>query len=264
MTVKLTEIKTYLIASPQVDYGCLLDYLSEIGAPEWLTPEKTMHTPPAELLTEVGGRLCYKSFAIGLNPNVTRIREDELEYHQNILRSGHGSVLQHANFTFITNGCSRILTHELVRHAVGVTHSQESMRYVRLDDIPMWIPQWAQDDDELYHQLIHLVEHSEELILWMTEHFKLDDPSTNFDEKKKKTSFMRRFAPAGHSTAIMSTINIRALRHIIHLRSSIHAEEEIRAWVDQIAHTAMAAIPNIMHDFHANEHLEYIPEFVRV
>lgn len=262
--MKITDIETYLIASPQLDYGRLSDYLRDIGASEWLTPERVHNSSPAELLTEVGGRLCYKSFAIGLNPNVTRIREDERDYHQNILRSGHGSVLQHANFTFITDGCSRVLTHELVRHAVGVTHSQESMRYVRLTDIPMWIPAWAKADPELMRRIELLVSDSEAFIEWMTEYFGIEGDDVPFAEKKARTSFMRRFAPAGHSTAIMTTLNIRALRHIIHLRSTIHAEEEIRIWADAIARTTLHSLPNIMADFNPNEDREWIPEFVRV
>jgi len=260
----LTEPAVYLVGEPQVNYGRLLDYLTDIGAPEWLTPDRVQNIPPGELLVEVGGRLCYKSFAIGLNPNVTKIREDSTAYHHNILKSGHGSVLQHANYTFVIDGVSRVFTHELVRHAMGVSHSQESMRYVRLDNIPMWIPQWAQDDQELMSQITPVVRECEDLIAWMANYFDLDDPNMDFDHKKRKTSFMRRFAPAGHSTAIMSTFNVRALRHVIHLRTNIHAEEEIRIVLDMIAREALHAVPALMQDFKPNEDLEWIPDFVKV
>ena len=40
-------------------------------------------------------------------------------------------------------------THELVSHRPGTAVSQESLRFVRLADIPFWFPDWAQDDEEL-------------------------------------------------------------------------------------------------------------------
>ncbi|MFN2525032.1 MAG: FAD-dependent thymidylate synthase, partial [Actinomycetota bacterium] len=59
---------------------------------------------------------CYRSWKEGLNPNVTRVRKDQAEYFLNLLRSGHGSVLEHANYSFILYNVSRIATHEIVRH----------------------------------------------------------------------------------------------------------------------------------------------------
>jgi thymidylate synthase (FAD) len=47
-------------------------------------------------------------------------------------------VLEHAQFTFFITGVSRGLTHELVRHRVGVAISQRSTRYVDEDESP-WI-----------------------------------------------------------------------------------------------------------------------------
>ena len=38
-----------------------------------------------------------------------------------------------------------MFTHELVRHRVGTSISQESLRFVRLDDLPFWFPDWAQE-----------------------------------------------------------------------------------------------------------------------
>ena len=94
----------------------------------------------AELLVEFGGRSCYRSWEPGLNPNVRKIRTDQREYFANILRSGHGSVLEHANYSFALRNVSRVFTHELVRHRAGSAFSQESLRYVRLTDIGFRVP----------------------------------------------------------------------------------------------------------------------------
>ncbi len=54
----------------------------------------------ARLLVEFGGRACYRSWEPGLNANVTKVRTDQREYFANILRSAHGTVLEHANYSF--------------------------------------------------------------------------------------------------------------------------------------------------------------------
>ena len=89
---------------------------------------------------EFGGRLCYRSWEPGLNPNVTKVRTDQDEYLRNILKQKHGSVLEHISYSFVFHNVSRVLTHELVRHRAGTAISQESMRFVRLDDHAVLVP----------------------------------------------------------------------------------------------------------------------------
>ena len=76
-----------------------------------------------EHLAEFAGRLCYMSQR---NPAGRATRE----YLVNILKQGHGSVLEHANYSLLLEGISRSLTHELVRHRAGFAYSQLSQRYV--------------------------------------------------------------------------------------------------------------------------------------
>ena len=52
------------------------------------------------------------------------------DYLENIKKQGHGSVLEHANYSVLVEGVSRSLTHELVRHRAGWAYSQLSQRYV--------------------------------------------------------------------------------------------------------------------------------------
>ncbi len=70
-------------------------------------------TPNAgELLVEFGGRACYRSWEPGLNPNVSKVRTDQREYFANILRSAHGSVLEHANYSFAIRNVSRVFCYD--------------------------------------------------------------------------------------------------------------------------------------------------------
>jgi thymidylate synthase (FAD) len=264
--VKFVKPEVFLVARPAVDTLQLEEYLTAVGAPDWVEKHSDVRSFPSdgEILTEVGGRLCYRSWEPGLNANVTKIRENSEEYLGNILKAGHGSVLEHANYSFILHNVSRVLTHEFVRHRAGVAVSQESMRYVRLTDLPFWFPDWATMDELLMHKATRLLEELEAFQGFMTDHFGLDDPNVPFSEKKHKTSFMRRFSPQGVATGMLVTINIRALRHIIYMRTALGAEEEIRIVCDEIAEICLVEFPNLMQDYSPNEHREWIPEFLKV
>ena len=81
--------------------------------PEGMTWE-TDAPSAAEQVVEFGGRVCYMSFGKG--------RKTNREYIGNILESKHGSVIEHAVWTFLITGVSRSLTHELVRHRAGFSY----------------------------------------------------------------------------------------------------------------------------------------------
>ena len=69
-----------------------------------------------ERLAEFAGRLCYMSQG---NP----AGRTTAEYLDNILKQGHGSVFEHANYSLLLEGISRSCTHELVRHRAGQAHA---------------------------------------------------------------------------------------------------------------------------------------------
>lgn len=262
----MREVKpeVFLASSPMLREG-MVDYLNTVGAGEWKDRIfNDLERADAEILVEFAGRLCYRAWEPGMNPNVTKVRTDSRAYLGNILKQAHGSVLEHANFTFILHNVSRVLTHEMVRHRAGVAVSQESMRFVRLDDIPFWFPDWAKEDEALMARATEILKDMEDMQTWMAEHFGLDDEGVPFSEKKHKTSFMRRFAPDGVATGMVVTFNIRAIRHIIYMRTSLGAEEEIRLVCDEIAETMLAEIPDLMQDYSPNEDREWIPEFLKV
>lgn len=269
MTRIIERPEVFLVGEPTLAWNEISRYLKKVGertntdAEAWA--RRTVgNVSNGEALVELGGRLCYRSWVPGANANVTKVRENSTEYFGNIISSGHGSVMEHANYSFIFDDVSRVFTHEMVRHRAGVAVSQESMRFVRLTDIPFWFPEWAREDKALMANAVIILEQLEEFQLWMTKHFGLDTEGINFSEKKHKTSFMRRFAPDGVATGMLCTINIRALRHIVFMRTALGAEEEIRLVMDDVAKLAIKATPNLMQDYSPNENQEWIPEFLKV
>lgn len=214
------------------------------------------------------------------------------------------SVLEHATFTFIFHNVSRVFTAELNRHRAGCAISEQSLRFVRLTDIPMWWPEWTKNPkySDLMAGAADLIADMERWQVEAAEVFKLDetkvcvncegramvtltgeayygDRQTNtadqvfgetvfpcpkcggkgevsaipFSKKKFFTSFMRRFAPLGLATEEVWSVNIRAIRHIISMRTAEGAEEEIRIVAGQMAEIMKVELPNLFGDYEQNE-----------
>jgi thymidylate synthase (FAD) len=243
-----TTPQVFLIARPALDLDGLRGYLDAAGGASWLdrrlAEDEVLN--PGEMLAEFAGRACYRSWEPGLNPNVTRVRTDVREYLDNVLASGHGSVLEHANYTFAFRDVSRVFTHELVRHRAGSAFSQESLRYVRLTDIGFRIPPVL---EPIRDQVVSIVEQLEELQVSAAQELGIDDDGIPFAVKKEVTSALRRLAPIGLSTDIIWTANVRTLRHVIALRTAPGAEEELRLVFDLVAQLALAEAPALFQDF---------------
>lgn len=283
--VQLVEPEVHLIAETGVVREGLQRLLQSVGAPDWETDAQS----EAEELMEVAGRLCYRSFAPGLNPNVTRVREGNNTYLGNILNQKHGSVLEHGSVTFAFLGVSRVFTHELVRHRVGTAYSQESLRFVRLDALVAYYPEvgfgeanmralwdalpepkphsarerWAMERAALlrciFKKQFEIAEGTQQAI---SDILMLDRVDGSFSVKKKITSAMRRLAPDGLGTAIITTANHRTLRDVIEKRTSRHAEEEIRKVYAEVFGQLHERFPAVYSDVAAITEVDGINEIV--
>ncbi len=150
------DIEIFNIARTMVDREAVRKWLDHIGADGWEIPGPEIVTDPA-LLVALAAKRCYMSFEVGLNPNITKVRSNMVEYLDNILASGHGSVLEHSVYTFAIEGVSRVFTAEMNRHRAGWAISEGSLRFIRFDkDIPWWLPTSIRtqesDDSDLRHR----------------------------------------------------------------------------------------------------------------
>ncbi|MFQ5850884.1 MAG: FAD-dependent thymidylate synthase [Candidatus Binatia bacterium] len=241
--MKQVEPQVFLLARPAVNDEGLAAYLQAVGASDWGTDAPSA----GEKVIEVAGRSCYRSFEPGLNPNVTKIREGNKAYLENILKVKHGSVLEHANWTFAFFNVSRVFTHELVRHRVGTAISQESLRFVRLTEIGMWLPPEIRENPEALAIFKEAVVKSEEAQQRLAEVLAIE--GRPFHEKKVLTSAMRRVAPDGVATTIIWTANARTLRWVIEARTEPGAEIEIRLVFGKVAEIMKQEAPNLFSDF---------------
>lgn len=260
--------KCFIIGETNVTSG-LMGMLEAIGAKDW---NGGVGAHPSELLVEVCGRICYKSFGTDLNKNLTKVREGNRDYIENILKSRHGSVMEHASTSVGIIGCSRILTHELVRHRAGVAISQESQRFVRLDEFDVYIPNLDEplaelvknqhpdwNDQQVKNEVSQFTLQFVEILDAVSNVAKgrmatfirntgLDAYENTFNVKKQITSALRRFIPGGVNTNIICTANHRAWRHMIAMRTSPGAEIEIREVFADIATQFLLRYPNFYQD----------------
>src|SRR5213083_1780210 len=176
-----------------------------------------------ERLAEFAGRLCYMSQR---NP----LGRSTREYLDNIKKQGHGSVLEHANYSLLLEGVSRSLTHELVRHRAGFAYSQLSQRYVDESEANFVVPpaivgdesleqEWRAQIEGAQKSYVRLVEHLMERYGWIAD---------KVHRRKMAREAARGVLPNSTETKIVVTANARAWRTMLELRSSEGAELEIR------------------------------------
>ena len=197
-----------------------------------------------ERLAEFAGRLCYMSQR---NPAGRSTRE----YLENIKKQGHGSVLEHANYSLLLEGVSRSLTHELVRHRAGFAYSQLSQRYVDESDACFVMPPaligdealegaWRAQVEGALASYVGLVESL------MTRYAWVDD---KVHRRKMAREAARGVLPNSTETKIVVTGNARAWRTMLELRSSEAAELEIRRMAVAVLRILQDEAPAFFSDF---------------
>ena len=266
------EIEVFNLASTRVNREEVRRWLDSIGAETYEIPPDGAISDPA-LLVALAAKRCYMSFEPGLNPNVTKVRTDLADYLGNIIKSKHGSVLEHAVYTFAIENVSRVFTGEMNRHRAGWAISEGSMRYIRYDDIRFWMPKsiYSRSDDP--EDLIDKKGQTRDLFMqafeqmekWQAQLGEIwDIDNLPFSEKKKLTSMFRRLIGMGISTGGVWSGNLRALRHVLTLRTHPSAEEEIRHVCSLIASRIIDMEPEIFADFDRDEHGWYKPKHEKV
>ena len=197
-----------------------------------------------EKLAEFAGRLCYMSQE---NPASRATRE----YLENIKKQGHGSVLEHANYSLLLEGVSRSLTHELVRHRAGFAYSQLSQRYVDEANASFVVPPaiigdetlekaWRSQVTQAQQTYVALVESLMERYSWVAD---------KVHRRKMAREAARGVLPNSTETKIVVTGNARAWRTMLELRSSEGAEMEIRRCAVAILRLLQAEAPAFFSDF---------------
>jgi len=257
------EPKVIKLAETRLDQKGVVQLAEHYSAKDWFDRAKKLQPNESELLIEIAGRACYKSFGVGLNPNVTKIRDNPKDYLGNVLEKGDGSILEHATVTFAFLDVSRIFTHELVRHRAGTAMSQESLRYVRPQEVNVWVPPDVEPVSKKFVETVHEIQER-----YRDLEASFDWDKMTFEQKKRVTSALRRILPDGIATNIIWTANHRTIRWVIEMRTDPSAEVEIRKVFGQVAEICMREYSTLYSDFSktklADGTFQYTPKFSKV
>jgi thymidylate synthase (FAD) len=262
---RMNQIEPLVIklAETKLNQNGVRQLIEHYSAPDWFRKARHLQPNDSEFLIELAGRTCYRSFGVGLNPNITKVRENPRDYLTNVLEKGDGSILEHATVTFAFLNVSRIFTHEVIRHRAGTAMSQESLRYLRLRDIGLWIPP---DLEGVSNKVSEIVREIEGRYHELEEQFDWDKMS--FEDKKRVTSALRRIIPDGIATNLIWTANHRTIRWVIEMRTDPSAEIEIRKVFGKVAEICMKDYPILYNDFSKRKlkdgTYQYTPKFSKV
>jgi len=197
-----------------------------------------------ERLAEFAGRLCYMSQA---NP-AKRLTRDYLD---NIKKQGHGSVLEHANYSLLLEGVSRSLTHELVRHRAGFAYSQLSQRYVDESNAAFVVPPAIVGDDALEQRWRTQIEGAQKEYVALVEQLmeRYGWVADRVHRRKMAREAARAVLPNATETKIVVTGNVRAWRTMLELRAGEGAEMEIRRLAVVVLRLLQQEAPGFFSDF---------------
>lgn len=202
------------------------------------------HTPEPEKLVASAAKLCYSP--VGVENIMDGLDDEKVDKFLGMLMDlGHESPIEHVSFTFGVEGVSRVLTHQLVRHRIGCSYSQQSQRYVKLQQFEYIIPPAIEKVPEAREKFIKAMEEDQrtynELVeLLMKEHFKRYTAEGKTEKQARsmaeKTAIedARYVFPNACETKIVFTMSARALMNFLRHRCCNRAQWEIRELADEM------------------------------
>lgn len=193
------------------------------------------HTASPEALTALGARLCYAGG--DMDSLLKTIEEkDQRAFVERVMSMGHESVLEHASFTFLIEGVSRVLLAQLTRHRIA-SFSVQSQRYVSYASgfgyiIPPAIEALGAEAVAEYEAQMAQMQ------LWY------EDWQKRLGDAGEKSNEDARFVlPNACETRVLLTMNARELRHFFELRMCSRAQWEIRHMANLMFEECLKAAP---------------------
>ena len=253
-TAYLQHAGVVMISKPNVDISGMAGFLE--GFDEALgfggyVDDNSELSAGAKLL-KTAGQTCYASFG----PKRTWDK-DAQRYFDNLSSSGHGSVYEHAVYSFLCYGISRSNTHEVIRHRAGTAFSQLSQRFVsgkvlrfverpEYQEAPSLHKRFEQRIDRLAREYAEV---TEELLELQHEGYSRLSAEHRTDVRKRVQQTARSVLPNECETLLVLTANVRAWRHMIEMRTELHAESEIRDLYFRIFLCPAQAEPTLFGDY---------------
>jgi thymidylate synthase (FAD) len=151
------------------------------------------------------------------------------EFIEDKLMLGHETPLEHVSLTFLIEGVSRAMSHQLVRHR-HTSPNQQSQRYVEASNFGYVVPQSILNNREAnvkFHWLMEAIRQTYE----------------DFRELGIPKEDARFVLPEATTTNLIISMNARELRHVLSERLCTHAQWEIRDAAWQMYRLAKERLP---------------------
>ena len=135
-----------------------------------------------------------------------------------LIKAGHEAMIEFADIEFMIT-CDRSLSHQLVRHRIGCSYAQESMRYC------------SYIKDNFYNSVSFIVPYdvtNELYETWRASCLAAEAAYFVLLDNGAKPETARSVLPHCTATHIVVKMNMRAIRHFLELRLDTHAQSDIR------------------------------------
>jgi len=193
-----------------------------------------------DALLEAAGRVCYQSWD---NP-AKRTRDVYLS--KQIIGNGHHSVLEHVWFNFIVADVPRSTQLELVRHRVGTAYSWESTRFTS-KFLRFIVPPRIRNDIAAVEAFKAACLSAVSTYFYLVDRARRETDQGTL-KRKRALEAARSVLPNALGSDGMVSVNVRALRHIVSLRSDEAADLSIREFVQELFSVAANALPPVFVD----------------
>jgi len=187
-------------------------------------------TPDPDSAIAIGAKLCYASHTAHI---LQQDKEQSDRLVGQLIQMGHLSPVEHVTFTFLVEGVSRCMTHQLIRHRIA-SYSQRSQRYVAHDSFDYVVPpQFEGKAVKLDGRTVDAVEYFRETMETIAQRYaKLNDALGRQGESSNEDA--RYVLPNACETKILVTMNGRELLHFFKERLCMRAQWEIRAVAEKM------------------------------
>ncbi len=210
------------------------------------------HTEQPETVVAAAAKLCYSN--VNIDNLLDGLDEDKSrDFLQKLASLGHGSPMEHANFTFAIEGVSRALLAQITRHRIA-SFSVQSQRYVKLDQFEYVTPPEVEDDAEAKELFEEAMAKEAELYQTLSaELFKkhkklflqegLSEKQAVQKAEKKAIEDARFLLPNACTTKMICTMNARSLLNFFRLRCCERAQWEIHDLADEMLKLVIPIAP---------------------
>lgn len=186
-------------------------------------------------LVEFSGRWDYGA------KSIAKMAPDDVSIIQRWMKQGEESMIEMVDAAFFIV-CSRVVTHELVRHRAGMSYQQESQRFVSYEDEPVgnlfYVPEGFKPELE-----ITLLAHYQGAL----------DTYIELRGAGVSKQLARYVLPNATRTRIVAKGNLRSWRHILKLRMHSSAQPEMRIVAGLIREKLYERYPEVFEDVTGEE-----------